>query len=286
VRDGGVGYGVVVLALLVAFVAGCGTRTVSYPRERKLVLATTTSTYDSGLLDHIVPDFEAKYEATVQVIAVGTGQAIKIAENGDADVILVHARAKEDKFVAEGYGVDRRDVMYNDFVILGARKDPAGIARLTDAATALAKIAEAGAPFASRGDESGTHAKEKEIWQRAGMVPAGDWYMSLGQGMGTTLTVANEKGAYALADRGTYLSREGDLDLEIMVEGDPILFNPYGVIATNPEKRPEVSAQLATQFIDWLTSLETQEEISAFRHPSGLPLFNPNSERWRAAQKD
>ena len=285
-RDGGVGYGVVISVLLALFVVGCGTRTVSYPRERKLVLATTTSTYDSGLLDHIVPDFEAKYEATVQVIAVGTGQAIKIAERGDADVILVHARAKEDTFVAEGHGVDRREVMYSDFVILGANGDPAGIAEMTDAAAALARIAEAGAPFTSRGDESGTHAKEKEIWQKAGIVPGGEWYMSLGQGMGATLTVANEKGAYTLADRGTYLSREGDLDLEIMVEGDPILFNPYGVIATNPEKWPEVNAELATQFIDWLTSLETQEKIAAFRHPSGLPLFHPNSERWKAAQKD
>jgi len=277
---------VVALVLLAVLAAGCGAERVSAPGDGRLVLATSTSTYDSGLLDHIVPDFEAKYEATVQVIAVGTGQAIATAEKGDADVILVHARAKEDKFVADGYGVDRRDVMYNDFVILGARSDPTGIEGMTDAAAALAKITEAGASFASRGDESGTHAKELEIWQRAGIVPAGDWYMSLGQGMGATLTVANEKGAYTLADRGTYLSRMSDLDLQVMVEGDPLLFNPYGVIRVSPEKWPEVNTELAAKFVEWLTSVETQEKIAAYQHSSGVPLFYPDSERWKAAQKD
>lgn len=275
-----------VLALLATLAVGCGTRPVSSPNDPKLVLATTTSTYDSGLLDQILPDFEASYGAQVEVIAVGTGQAIKTAENGDADVILVHARAKEDKFVADGYGVDRRDVMYNDFVVLGAKSDPAGIEGMTDAAAALGKIAEAEAPFVSRGDESGTHAKEKEIWQKAGVEPGGEWYMSLGQGMGATLTVANEKGAYTLADRGTYLSREGDLDLQVMVEGDPLLSNPYGVIRVNPERWPQVNTELAGQFVDWLTSVETQERIAAYQHSSGLSLFHPNSEQWKAAQRD
>jgi tungstate transport system substrate-binding protein len=249
---------------------------------QKLVLATTTSTYDSGLLDYLLPEFEAEHNAKIEVIAVGTGQAIKTAEQGDADVILVHARAREDKFVAEGYGVNRQDVMYNDFVIIGPEGDPAGIQGMTDAAAALAQIAETQATFASRGDESGTHSKEKAIWEKAGIEPGGDWYLSLGQGMGATLTVANEKGAYTLTDRGTYLSREEGLGLPILVEGDTILFNPYGVIAVNPEKHSHVQYELAMQFIEWLTSVDTQEKIGGFKHSSGEVLFHPNSEQWLA----
>jgi tungstate transport system substrate-binding protein len=249
------------------------------------MLATTTSTYDSGLLDFLLPEFESEHNVKVDVIAVGTGQAVAIAEKGDADLILVHSRAREDKFVAEGYGVNRRDVMYNDFVILGPEDDPAGIRGLTDAALAFAKIAEAKAPLASRGDESGTHGKEKAVWQAAGIKPGGDWYLSLGQGMGATLTVADEKGAYTLADRGTYLSRKEGLGLPLLVEGDPILFNPYGVIAVNPEGRPHVQPDMAIQFIEWLTSMETQERIGEFRHSSGEVLFHPNSDQWQAAAK-
>ncbi|MGA9351459.1 MAG: substrate-binding domain-containing protein [Anaerolineae bacterium] len=256
------------------------------PEAQKLILATTTSTADSGLLDYLLPDFEAQYNAKVEVIAVGTGQAIKTGEQGDADVLLVHDRPKEDKFVADGYGVNRQDVMYNDFVIVGPGDDPAGIKGMTDAATALAKIAEAKAPFASRGDESGTHSKEKAIWKKAGIEPGGDWYFSLGQGMGETLTFANEKGAYTLTDRGTYLSRKEGLELPILVEGDPILFNPYGVIAVNPEKHPHVKYDLAMKFIEWLTSVDTQEKIGEFgRDKFGMPLFTPDSEEWRAAKK-
>lgn len=259
-----------------------------YPEPAEgLILATTTSTYDSGLLEAILPDFEQANKVKVRVIAVGTGQAIKTAEQGDADVILVHARAREDKFVAEGYGVNRQDVMYNDFVIVGLKDDPAGIQGMTDAAVALAKIAEVEAPFASRGDESGTHSKEKAIWEKAGIESSGDWYLSLGQGMGATLTFANEKGAYTLTDRGTYLSRQEGLGLLILVEGDPILFNSYGVIAVNPEKHPHVKHELALKFIEWLTAVDTQEKIGEFgKDRFGMPLFTPDSEGWRAARSD
>ncbi len=273
------------MVLVLATAVGCGSTRkpispTSTPRPQKLILATTTSTYDSGLLDYLLPDFEAQYNAQVEVIAVGTGQAIKTGEKGDADVILVHARAREDKFVAEGYGVNRQDVMYNDFVIVGPEDDPAGIQGMTDAATALARIAEAQAPFASRGDESGTHSKEKAIWEKAGVEPGDDWYLSLGQGMGATLTFANEKGAYTLTDRGTYLSRQEGLELPVLVEGDPILFNPYGVIAVNPEKHPHVKYEFAMKFIEWLTSVGAQEKIGEFGvERFGQPLFYPNATR-------
>jgi len=250
-----------------------------------LLLATTTSTADSGLLSYLLPDFEAKYNVKVNVVAVGSGQAMEIGKKGDADVLLVHARAAEDQFVADGFGIKRDDVMYNDFLILGPAADPAGIKGMKDAAAAFAKIAEAKAPFASRGDNSGTHVKEKDIWKKANITPSGDWYLSLGQGMGETLTVAKEKGAYTLSDRGTYLSRKDNLGLEVLVEGDAALFNPYGVIAVNPAKWPQVNAELANQFVEWLLSVETQEKIAAYKHASGLPLFFPNSEAWRAAHK-
>ncbi|MFQ6058953.1 MAG: substrate-binding domain-containing protein [Anaerolineae bacterium] len=271
--------------LTLAFVVSCAATSARPPsRPQELVLATTTSTYDSGLLDAILPHFEAQYNAKVKVIAVGTGQAIKLGERGDADVILVHARAREDQFVAEGYGVSREDVMYNDFVIVGPKGDPAGVKGL-DAAAALTRIAEAQATFVSRGDESGTHTKEKAIWKKAGIEPGGGWYLSAGQGMGAVLTMANEQRAYTLTDRGTYLARQGDLNLVILVEGDPILFNPYGVIAVNPEKHPGVRYDLALKFIKWLTSVETQEKIATFGvEKFGQPLFYPNSENWRKAQ--
>jgi tungstate transport system substrate-binding protein len=252
---------------------------------QKLLLATTTSTADTGLLTYLLPDFEAKYNAKVEVVAVGSGQAMEIGKKGDADVLLVHARAQEDQFVAEGYGVNRQDVMYNDFIILGPVADPAGIRGMKDAAAAFAKIAAAKEPFASRGDKSGTNTKELDIWKKANITPEGGWYLSLGQGMGETLTVSNEKGAYTLSDRGTYLSRMDKLELEVLVEGDKTLANPYGVIAVNPAKWPKVNAELATKFIEWLTSVETQEKIAAFKHASGKPLFFPDSEAWRAAHK-
>ena len=269
----------------------------------RLVLATTTSTQDSGLLDVILPDFETRYGAEVEVIAVGTGQSIELGKNGDADLVLVHARQLEDAFVAEGFGVNRQDVMYNDFVILGPSADPAGIKGLTDAAAALTRIAETQSTFVSRGDDSGTHTKEQSLWQatnlplseatsitsagRTYVRPEGDWYLSIGQGMGAALTLANEQQAYTLSDRATYLARKLEgLDLEISVEGDSRLFNPYGVIAVNPKRHPTVNSAGAMAFIEWLTSLETQQLISQFGVDEfGQPLFTPDSAAWNAAKQ-
>ena len=251
-----------------------------------LRLATTTSTADSGLLDAILPDFEAAYNARVDVVAVGTGQAIEICQAGDADVILVHARAREDAFVEEGSGLARYDVMYNDFIIVGPADDPAGVQGMTSAAEALAAIAAAEAPFASRGDDSGTHTKELSLWEAAGVTPEGDWYNSLGQGMGETLTFANESEAYTLTDRGTYLSMSSTLpNLAIMVGGDSIadnadsaLLNPYGVIPVNPDLSANINAELAQQFVDWLISPEVQEQIGQYGvEQFGQPLFYPNA---------
>ena len=289
------------LALVLALVASC--KPVSTPAPpspppmptdtpksagpQHLILATTTSTQDSGLLDFILPDFEQQYNVQVDVVAVGTGQAIKLGEDGNADLLLVHARAQEDAFMEAGHGVRREDVMYNDFVIVGPAADPAGIKGLTSATEAFQKLAETNSPFVSRGDDSGTHTREKAIWKAAGIEPAGDWYISAGQGMGEVLTMANEQQAYALSDRGTYLARtlEG-IELEILVKGDPILFNPYGVIAVNPNKGPHIKAELANTFIDWLISLPTQEKISQFGVDKfGSPLFTPNSTLWREAHK-
>lgn len=269
----------------------------------RLVLATTTSTYDSGLLDVILPDFEARYGASVEVIAVGTGQAIQLGENGDADVILVHARSREDAFVQAGYGVNRHNVMYNDFVIAGPPADPAGIRGMGDVAAALTRIANTGSLFVSRGDDSGTHTKEQGLWQATGLPlveaasiknaaktfvkPDGEWYLSVGQGMGATLTMAAEQQAYTLSDRATFLARKVEgLDLEIMVEGDSRLFNPYGVIAVNPERYPDVNFAAAQAFIGWLTSLETQAMIGRFGQDKfGMPLFVPDSAAWNAAKQ-
>ena len=255
------------------------------PVADKIILATTTSTQDSGLLDVILPDFVAKSGVEVDVIAVGTGQALQLGKDGNADVLLVHARASEDAFMEEGHGVRREDVMYNDFVIVGPASDPAGIQGGSDAAAALTAIAEAEASFVSRGDESGTHTKEKSLWTAAGIEPAGDWYISAGQGMGDVLTMADEMEAYTLTDRATYLAmRLGGLDLEIVVEGDPVLFNPYGVIAVNPDKNANIKVDLANEFIDWLVSLPTQELISEYGVAEfGAPLFTPDSTAWREA---
>jgi len=253
-----------------------------------LRLATTTSTDDSGLLDAILPDFESQYNAKVEVIAVGTGQAIELGTNGDVDVVLVHARAREDEFVANGDGVNRLDVMYNDFVIVGPPDDPAGVKGIALGKDALAKIAEAGAGFASRGDDSGTHTKEKSLWTAAGITPDADsgWYFSLGQGMGETLTFANEKPAYTITDRGTWLSQKDNLpNLEVMVGGasidenkDKSLYNPYGVIPVNPEKHDGVNFELATQFAEWITSVDTQAAIGAYgKDTFGQSLFYPSA---------
>lgn len=254
-----------------------------------LRLATTTSTADSGLLEAILPAFEAQYNAQIHVIAVGTGQAIEIGEAGDADVLLVHARSREDAFIAEGHGTTRWEVMYNDFVLVGPGGDPAGIAGKTSATEALAAIAHAQALFASRGDDSGTHTKELSLWEKAGIAtPAGDWYKSLGQGMGDTLTFANESNAYTLTDRATFLAMQANLpNLKILLGGasivenqDALLYNPYGVILVNPEKG-KIAEKLGQFFVAWLISFETQEQIGAFGQAEfGQPLFYPNSEAW------
>lgn len=251
-----------------------------------LRLATTTSTADTGLLDLIVPDFEQQYAADVQVIAVGTGQALKLGENGDADVLLVHAREREDEFVVQGFGINRRDVMYNDYVLVGPDHDPAEAREASNAAEAFVQIAGQEATFASRGDDSGTHTKEQTIWATASITPNAQqsWYRSLGQGMGETLIAANELDAYTLTDRGTFLSMRASLpNLEIVVGGetvdqnpDPALRNLYGVIAVNPERHPGIQTELANAFIDWITSPETQARIGEFGiEEYGQPLFYP-----------
>ena len=254
----------------------------------ELMLATTTSTEDSGLLSVILPDFEAKMNVKVNVVAVGTGQALKLGEDGNADVVLVHARASEDAFMAAGHGTRREDVMYNDFVIVGPADDPAEISGMKDAAAALKKLAEAGASnsaviFVSRGDNSGTHSKENALWKAADMEPSGGWYVAAGQGMGAVLTMAEEQAAYTLSDRATYLARTlTGIELEILVEGDPVLFNPYGIMTVNPNKGAHINADLADQFVDWFISVPTQEMIAEFgKDQFGQSLFIPDSEPWR-----
>lgn len=237
-----------------------------------LKLATTTSTDNSGLLAEILPSFEKANDCQVDVIAVGTGKAIKLGETGDVDVVLVHARSKEDKFVADGYGVDRRDVMYNDFVILGPDGDPAGIKGIKDAVEAMGKIATVKATFVSRGDDSGTHTREKQLWKEAGVKPEGKWYQEAGRGMGEVIIMADEKKGYTLSDRGTYLAFKEKTPLKIMVEGDKRLFNPYGVIMVNPQKHPHVKVDLAKKFIDYLTSDEAKKLITGFKK-GGEQLF-------------
>jgi tungstate transport system substrate-binding protein len=249
----------------------------------KLIIATTTSTADSGLLDVILPAFEKEFGVDTDYVAVGTGQSLKLGEDCNADVVLVHARAREDEFMNNNFGSRREDVMYNDFVIVGPASDPAGIKGITDAAEALKKIAAAEATFISRGDDSGTHTKEQSIWKKAEIEPSGSWYVSAGQGMGAVLNMANEQQAYTLSDRATYLARsQQGMDLEILVEGDPALFNPYGVIVVNPEKCPNVNADLANKFADWIISVPTQEMIAAFGQDEfGQSLFIPDSTPWK-----
>lgn len=252
---------------------------------QRLILATTTSTDDSGLLAVILPVFEQQTGIEVDVIAVGTGQALQLGMDGNADVLLVHSRAKEDEFMTNGHGVRREDVMYNDFVILGSEADPAGISGMTSAVDAFKKLAETQSVFISRGDDSGTHTKELSIWKKAGLEPSGDWYVSSGLGMGEVLTMADEQQAYTLSDRATYLARtlEG-LKLVVLVEGDAALFNPYGVIVVNPNKNDKIQDNLANQFVEWLISLPTQELIASFgKADFGQSLFIPDSNAWRAA---
>lgn len=241
-----------------------------------LRLATTTSTYNSGLLDDLLPHFEKQEGIEVQVVAVGTGKALALGERGDADLLLVHAREREDAFLEAGHGVDRRDIMWNDFVVVGPAADPAGVRGLPDAVEAFRRIRARRALFVSRGDDSGTHTRERALWRKTGQEPprGEDYYLEAGQGMGPCLTLADEKRAYLLTDRGTFLAYRAKLALEVLVEGDPRLRNPYGAMLVNPERHPHVKAEAARKLLDYLTSEEGQRRIGAFR-VGGQVLFHP-----------
>jgi tungstate transport system substrate-binding protein len=244
-----------------------------------ILVQSTTSTQNSGLFDHILPKFTQITGIEVRVVAVGTGQALKNARNGDGDVVLVHSKADEEKFVADGWGLKRHDVMYNDFAIVGPASDPAGIAGLKDADQALKKIAKVEAPFASRGDNSGTHKAELRLWKKTKVDPtkaSGDWYLETGSGMGATLNTAVGKHAYTLTDRGTWLGFANKRDFKVLVEGDSQLFNQYGVTLVNPAKHPRVRTEKGQAFVDWLTGVEGQKAISNFKI-DGQQLFTPNA---------
>lgn len=239
-------------------------------------LSTTTSTVNSGLLNFLLPCFEAKTNSKVHVISVGTGKALRLAQNGDVDVTLVHARPSEDKFVAAGHGVNRRDVMFNDFVIVGPDSDPAGIKGTSDVIAAMTKIAKSKARFVSRGDNSGTEKKEQRYWKKAGVKPTGKSYIAAGRGMGEVLTMAAEMQAYTLSDRATYGAYRAKTGLNIMTEGDKKMFNPYGIIAVNPANHPSVNYKGAMKLIKWITSKEGQAKIAEFK-VEGKQLFFPSA---------
>jgi tungstate transport system substrate-binding protein len=250
-----------------------------HAQDRSIVVASTTSTQDSGLFGHILPLFEKDTGIAVRVVAVGTGQALDIGRRGDADVVFVHAKAAEEAFLAQGFGVKRYPVMYNDFILVGPKSDPAGIKNMSDVTEALKAIKAKDAPFISRGDRSGTHAAELELWKAAGIdigKDKGPWYKEIGQGMGAALNTASASNAYVLADRGTWLSFKNREDLDILVAGDKRLFNQYGVMLVNPEKHPHVKKELGQAFIDWLVSPEGQKAIADYKI-NGEQLFFPNA---------
>ena len=263
--------------LLVAWaLLACGD---SLATGRFVTVASTTSTENSGLFDAILPVFTDATGIAVRVVAVGTGQAIRMAERGDADLLFVHHRPSEERFVRNGFGVERHDVMYNDFVLVGPRGDPAGVRGAADVVAVLARIADRQAPFASRGDDSGTNRREMALWQAAGVdarAASGGWYRETGSGMGTTLNIAAGMGAYTLTDRGTWLSFNNKGDLEVLVAGDRRLFNPYGVILVNPERHPHVKAADGQTLIDWLLSAAGQAAIAAYRI-DGRAVFLPGA---------
>lgn len=255
------------------------TMSTAWAADRSILVQSTTSTENTGLYDYLLPLFAKETGIKVNVVAVGTGQAIKNAMNGDADVLFVHSKPDEEKFVREGYGVSRRDVMYNDFVVVGPSADPARIAGAKDAAAAFRRIAEVKAPFASRGDDSGTHVAEKAIWKAAGVDPqrgSGTWYRETGSGMGATLNTAVGMDAYALTDRGTWITFRNRGDFRILVEGDEALFNQYGAILVNPGRFPHVKAAEGQAFIDWLVGSKGQRAIADYK-VNGQPIFFPNA---------
>jgi tungstate transport system substrate-binding protein len=242
--------------------------------DSPLRLATTTTTVNSGLMDYLLPEFTAATGIEVRMIAAGTGEALRLGRNGDVDVLLVHARDAEDEFVEAGYGVDRADVMYNDFVIVGPPADPAGIGSAGSPGEALGRIADGEQPFVSRGDDSGTHRRELKLWRQAGRSPGGSWYREVGQGMGRTLQIADQMNAYTLTDRGTWLAYRGNLQIRMLFEGNPPLLNPYGIIAVNPARYPEVNYQGARRLIEWITSPAARRLIDDYR-VDGKRLFIP-----------
>jgi len=265
-----------ILILSLAFTGGPKAADKPY-----IILQSTTSTANSGLYDHILPLFTNKTGIEVRVVAVGTGQAIRNAKNGDGDVLLVHAKSAEEKFVAQGYGVKRFDVMYNDFIVVGPPDDPAQVSGLKDAPAAMAKIANAKAPFASRGDNSGTHKKELKLWEASQVDPvkdSGSWYRETGSGMGATLNAAVGMGAYTLTDRGTWISFKNRGNFKIHVQGGKPLFNQYGVILVNPKKHPRVKVKQAQVFIDWIVSAQGQKAIAAYKL-GGQQLFFPKASK-------
>ena len=266
------------LSAIVAALVAAGFGTVQADDEKFIIVSSTTSTENSGLFAYLLPIFESETGIQARVVAVGTGKAIQQAKDGDADVLFVHHKSSEEQFVAEGYGVERFDVMYNDFIVVGPAADPAGIAGMTDVVAAMTRIAEAGAPFASRGDDSGTNKMELDLWQQAGIDPASEaWYSATGSGMGATLNTASGLGAYSLADRATWLAFANKGDMEIVVEGDDKLFNQYGIILVNPQKYPHVKADMGQAFIDWVLSPEGQDAIAAFQI-DGQQVFFPNAQ--------
>jgi tungstate transport system substrate-binding protein len=248
--------------------------------ETRIRMASTTSTQNSGLFDYLLPIFEKKTGIKIDVVAVGTGASIEIGKRGDADVVFVHAKEQELQAVQEGYFVNRHDVMYNDFVVIGPVNDPAKIKSVKSAVDAFNKIAEFGSSFVSRGDKSGTNTKELSIWKKTGIEPTGKkWYLEVGQGMEKTQRVADEKRAYTLTDRGTWLATKDKdkLDMVVVLEGDPTLFNQYGVMAVNPEKAKTVKFKEAMEFVNWIISKEGQDVVASFKDKNGNPLFIPNA---------
>ncbi len=244
--------------------------------ESPLRLATTTSTANSGLMDYLLPIFRQETGIEVHLIAVGTGKALRLGRDGDVDIVLVHARAAEEAFIESGFGVDRADVMYNDFVIVGPKSDPAGAAASDSVAEVMSRIHQSRHPFVSRGDDSGTHKRELILWQNSGTSPGGNWYREVGQGMGKTLQIANEMDGYTMTDRGTWLAYESRLDIDLLFQHDPPLFNPYGIIAVNPERHADINYPSAGKLIDWITSPRIQKMIGEFRI-NGQQLFVPSA---------
>jgi len=267
------------LIALAALAAACVSPNVATAQDKSIIVSSTTSTQDSGLFGHILPIFKAKTGITIKVVSQGTGQALDTGRRGDADVVFVHAKAQEEKFVADGHGVKRYPVMYNDFVIVGPKSDPAGIKGTKDVAAALKKIKDKGAAFISRGDRSGTHSAELRLWKTAGIdieKDKGPWYKAIGQGMGATLNTASASNAYTLTDRATWIAFKNKRDLVIEVEGDKRLFNQYGIMLVNPAKHPHVKKDFGQQFIDWIVSSEGQKAIADYKR-NGQPLFFPNA---------